>query len=383
MHKLIAGLAAGLVVLVAAPVALAAPITSSIRVEGADRTRCFRGPRTADDDRATSPRSAHRATRPCRRRIQRHAGAPECRARRGDWDAVRWAQSFDDFEIPRSTGRDANVDADDTTQHYLADSGQLQVVEHRRLRRLRCSHGDDVLFFPYALRCAERRPGARRARRRRALGQAFGVQRRQYADDVSTRCPARRRRSRRPPARTVTAVGDPFTRGRRRHRGDVRRTRSALEPACVREGRLRALGDRAGLRAAAARTARRRARRTRPTRSGRRRRWASRTARCSRARRHRGRCAATWPRTRRGCPPVKIRLLRKTGKKCSFFSGGRERFRKTHLCWHGAFFKIGDRADWSYLLPKRLGRGRYRLEAYGIDGVLNRGPIKRIGFRVR
>ena len=84
-----------------------------------------------------------------------------------------------------------------------------------------------------------------------------------------------------------------------------------------------------------------------------------------------------------GLSAVKIRLLRKDGKKCSFFSGGRERFRKTHLCWHGAFFKIGDRADWSYLLPKRLGRGRYRLEAYGIDGVFNRGPIKRIGFRVR
>ena len=84
-----------------------------------------------------------------------------------------------------------------------------------------------------------------------------------------------------------------------------------------------------------------------------------------------------------GLSAVKIRLLRKDGKKCSFFSGGRERFRKTHLCWHGAFFKIGDRANWSYLLPKRLGRGRYRLEAYGIDGVLNRGPIKRVGFRVR
>ena len=49
----------------------------------------------------------------------------------------------------------------------------------------------------------------------------------------------------------------------------------------------------------------------------------------------------------------------------------------------GRWFSAGDRQDWSYLLPKRLGRGRYRLEAYGIDGVLNRGPIKRIGFRVR
>ena len=33
-------------------------------------------------------------------------------------------------------------------------------------------------------------------------------------------------------------------------------------------------------------------------------------------------------------------------------------------CGRGSFFTIGDRADWSYLLPKRLRRGRYVLERH-------------------
>src|ERR1044071_7393778 len=47
MHKLIAGLAAGLAVLVAAPGALAAPVTVDLRIEGADRT-LFEGPVKTD-----------------------------------------------------------------------------------------------------------------------------------------------------------------------------------------------------------------------------------------------------------------------------------------------------------------------------------------------
>ena len=65
-----------------------------------------------------------------------------------------------------------------------------------------------------------------------------------------------------------------------------------------------------------------------------------------------------------GLLAVKLRLTRRVGKKCSYFSGSRERFRPMR-CGRGSFFKIGDRADWSYLLPKRLGRGRYVLEGEG------------------
>jgi hypothetical protein len=52
-------------------------------------------------------------------------------------------------------------------------------------------------------------------------------------------------------------------------------------------------------------------------------------------------------------------------------------------CGHGSFLRIGDRADWSYLLPKRLGRGRYVLEAKAIDGAFNRGAPARARFRVK
>src|SRR3954470_10433173 len=47
MHKLIAGLAAGLALLVAAPAVLAAPVTVDLRIEGASRT-LFEGPVTTD-----------------------------------------------------------------------------------------------------------------------------------------------------------------------------------------------------------------------------------------------------------------------------------------------------------------------------------------------
>ena len=71
-----------------------------------------------------------------------------------------------------------------------------------------------------------------------------------------------------------------------------------------------------------------------------------------------------------------------SGKKCSYFSGSRETFRPMR-CGRGSFFKIGDSADWSYLLPKRLGRGRYVLEAKAIDGAYNRGAVTRTRFRVK
>jgi hypothetical protein len=83
-----------------------------------------------------------------------------------------------------------------------------------------------------------------------------------------------------------------------------------------------------------------------------------------------------------GLLAVKLRLTRRVGKKCWYFSGTRERFRRTR-CGRGSFFKIGDSAEWSYLLPKRLGKGRYVLEAKAIDRAFNRGAVTRVRFRVR
>jgi hypothetical protein len=83
-----------------------------------------------------------------------------------------------------------------------------------------------------------------------------------------------------------------------------------------------------------------------------------------------------------GLRAVKLRLTRRVGKHCSYFSGRRERFVPMR-CGRGSFLKIGDRADWSYLLPKRLGHGRYVLEAKAVDGAFNRGAVTRVRFRVK
>jgi hypothetical protein len=78
---------------------------------------------------------------------------------------------------------------------------------------------------------------------------------------------------------------------------------------------------------------------------------------------------------------VKLRLTKRLGKHCSYFSGRSERFVFTH-CGRGAYFAIGDRADWSYLLPSRLTRGRYVLDAIAIDAAGNRTPLARGTTRV-
>jgi uncharacterized protein DUF4430 len=82
-----------------------------------------------------------------------------------------------------------------------------------------------------------------------------------------------------------------------------------------------------------------------------------------------------------GIRTVKLRLTKRLGTRCWYFSGGKERFVGTR-CGRGAYFSIGDRAGWSYLLPARLGRGRYVLDAIAIDGAGNRTPLARGTTRV-
>jgi hypothetical protein len=82
-----------------------------------------------------------------------------------------------------------------------------------------------------------------------------------------------------------------------------------------------------------------------------------------------------------GIRVVKLRLTKRLGKRCWYFSGRKERFVGTH-CGRGAYFAIGDRADWSYLLPSRLTRGRYVLDAIAIDAAGNRTPLARGTTRV-
>jgi hypothetical protein len=79
---------------------------------------------------------------------------------------------------------------------------------------------------------------------------------------------------------------------------------------------------------------------------------------------------------------VKIRLTRRLGETCWYFSGTRERFLK-RTCGKQYAFRVGDREQWSYLLPSRLPRGRYVLSAYAIDNAFNHGTEDRVRFRVR
>ena len=86
--------------------------------------------------------------------------------------------------------------------------------------------------------------------------------------------------------------------------------------------------------------------------------------------------AARAPRELRGTvlagsSPVRwihLRLLRRQGTRCAFYSAVRERFSPTRVCERGwYFYKVAERPDWSYLLPERLGAGRYTLEVVGTD----------------
>jgi hypothetical protein len=82
-----------------------------------------------------------------------------------------------------------------------------------------------------------------------------------------------------------------------------------------------------------------------------------------------------------GVKSVKLRLAKRAGGKCWYFSGKMETFRRTG-CGKEKYFAIGDRADWTYLLPAKLGKGRYVLDAVAIDGAGNRTPLARGTTRV-
>jgi len=83
---------------------------------------------------------------------------------------------------------------------------------------------------------------------------------------------------------------------------------------------------------------------------------------------------------------VKLALSRRAGGRCSTWSGRKERFRRAR-CGRHSSFTVGTSRDVSYLLPKRLGRGRYVLDVVSIDGKFNRDPLargrNRVVFRVK
>jgi hypothetical protein len=82
-----------------------------------------------------------------------------------------------------------------------------------------------------------------------------------------------------------------------------------------------------------------------------------------------------------GLRAVKLSLTRSSGGRCQLYSPSKERFRRSR-CGRRVNFSIGDRQDFSYLLPKRLGKGRYVLDVIAVDKLGNRDRLARGRNRV-
>jgi hypothetical protein len=82
-----------------------------------------------------------------------------------------------------------------------------------------------------------------------------------------------------------------------------------------------------------------------------------------------------------GLRAVKLSLTRSSGGRCQLYSPTEERFRRSR-CGRRVNFSIGDRQDWSYLLPTRLGKGRYVLDVIAVDKLGNRDTLARGRNRV-
>jgi len=82
-----------------------------------------------------------------------------------------------------------------------------------------------------------------------------------------------------------------------------------------------------------------------------------------------------------GLRAVKLSLTRSNRGRCRLYSPTKERFRRSR-CGRRVNFSIGDRQDWSYLLPRRLGKGRYVLDVIAVDKAGNRDSLARGRNRV-
>jgi hypothetical protein len=78
---------------------------------------------------------------------------------------------------------------------------------------------------------------------------------------------------------------------------------------------------------------------------------------------------------------VRLRLRRAFKGDCSYYSDRKEAFRSAG-CGVARWFKLGDRADFSYLLPERLPAGRYELDVRVADRA-GQKRIESIVFHVR
>lgn len=82
-----------------------------------------------------------------------------------------------------------------------------------------------------------------------------------------------------------------------------------------------------------------------------------------------------------GLRAVKLSLTRSSRGRCQLYSPSQERFRNSR-CGRRVHFSIGDRQAFDYLLPKRLGKGRYVLDVTAVDKAGNRDTLARGRNRV-
>lgn len=70
-----------------------------------------------------------------------------------------------------------------------------------------------------------------------------------------------------------------------------------------------------------------------------------------------------------GIKEVRVRLARTVGDNCSWFDGEDAKFGVAKHCGvkYAKFFVVGTDSDFSFLLPKRLGTGRYVLDVQVVD----------------
>jgi hypothetical protein len=75
-----------------------------------------------------------------------------------------------------------------------------------------------------------------------------------------------------------------------------------------------------------------------------------------------------------GIADIQLRLTRNDGGACSTYDGRTEKFKTIKKCGatHGTWFSAGTSAAWSYLLPSKLGKGRYVLDVVAVDKAGNR-----------
>ena len=369
LKKILPGLVAGFVLVTAVPAGAA---NVGFRVEGAGDTLIAR------TVVSTSAGSFTKDGDPSHSCSNESAGGALERATAGDWGG-RWA-SFGDYEVQAIKGERYESGPGDSSGNYWSFW-----VNYRPASTGICGttmqEGDDVLLFPdcFGQGCVNPTPlriTAAPASARPAEAFEVKVVELEVTYDSSfnpivTETPSA--------AATVTAGGRSFTTGAdgvarvtidSRSTAAVRASkpsfvRTATSSVCVECGAVAAPAPAAARDSTAPET--RLALRNGATFS---RRSAPRLLRGS---------VAPDPS---GLRAVKLRLTRRVGGRCSYFSGKRETWRASR-CGRAFWFAIGDRADWSYLLPARLARGSYVLEAKAIDGAFNRGAPARVRFRVR